>query len=243
MIPFRPCMSKRLRQRQYVLYILTVHSFCPRCCSTHWYLFSLAVFCGSTSAANSRLSSAYSWPKEQTNIIEQKQYLTRDFYFKQIRNIPGHNRVSSLKDPTVSRDDSIVVEVPSNTRPETTTTDFYNTQRLCLNVDSMSGHTVKLNLNINRIKAQPSSNQLNTNTKKHSIQLGKYKKYKIKPTIKHHPNIKNKKSKKMAKADVMFLTSEVIIEIWSWFYSSGAEYFILFSCNYTSCINADSRWI
>lgn len=31
--------------------------------------------------------------------------------------IPGHNKVSSLKEPTVSRDDSIVVALPSNILP------------------------------------------------------------------------------------------------------------------------------
>lgn len=44
---------------------LTVHSSWPRRCSTHWYLSSLAPFRGSTSAANSRFSSAYSWPERQ----------------------------------------------------------------------------------------------------------------------------------------------------------------------------------
>lgn len=32
--------------------------------------------------------------------------------------LPGHNKVSSLKAATVSRDDSIVVELPSNVLPE-----------------------------------------------------------------------------------------------------------------------------
>lgn len=32
--------------------------------------------------------------------------------------LPGHNKVSSLKEPTVSRDDSIVVALPSNILPE-----------------------------------------------------------------------------------------------------------------------------
>lgn len=45
--------------------LLTVQSFWPRCSSTHWYLFSLTVLRGSTSAANRRLSSAYSWPERQ----------------------------------------------------------------------------------------------------------------------------------------------------------------------------------
>lgn len=45
--------------------ILTVHSSWPRCRSTHWYLSSLAAFRGSTSAANSRFSSAYSWPERK----------------------------------------------------------------------------------------------------------------------------------------------------------------------------------
>lgn len=32
--------------------------------------------------------------------------------------LPGHNRVSSFKEPTVSRDDSMVVALPSNILPE-----------------------------------------------------------------------------------------------------------------------------
>lgn len=32
--------------------------------------------------------------------------------------LPGHNRVSSLREPTMSRDDSIVVALPSNILPK-----------------------------------------------------------------------------------------------------------------------------
>lgn len=42
-----------------------MQSFWPRCSSTHRYLFSLTVLRGSTSAANRRLFSAYSWPERQ----------------------------------------------------------------------------------------------------------------------------------------------------------------------------------
>lgn len=40
-------------------------------------------------------------------------------------SLPGHNRVSSLKEETVSRDDSIVVALPSNILPENRKSKFY----------------------------------------------------------------------------------------------------------------------
>lgn len=43
--------------------------------------------------------------------------------------LPGHNKVSSLKEATVSRDDSIVVALPSNILPENKK-NFYSSSSL-----------------------------------------------------------------------------------------------------------------
>lgn len=138
--------SLRLRKKEQSI-ILTVQCFWPRCSSTHWYLFSLTVLRGSTSAANRRLSSAYSWPERQpanrqkkitpipTEELETSKYtpekrpwcvvLHKSGYHTthQITKteegfLPGHNRVSSLREETVSSDNSMVVALPSNILPE-----------------------------------------------------------------------------------------------------------------------------
>lgn len=123
--------------------LLTVQSFWPRCSSTHWYLFSLTVLRGSTSAANRRLSSAYSWPERQPEnnyththrgignipihpwkrpwcvfLHKSGYHATYQITKTEKGFLPGHNRVSSLREETVSSDDSMVVALPSNILPE-----------------------------------------------------------------------------------------------------------------------------
>lgn len=134
----------RLRKEEQSV-ILTVQSFWPRCSSAHWYLFSLTVLRGSTSAANRRLSSAYSWPESQpasrqktitptpreesipihpwkrpwSVFLHKSDYHATHQITKADKGfLPGHNRVSSLREETVSSDDSMAVALPSNILPE-----------------------------------------------------------------------------------------------------------------------------
>ncbi len=50
--------------------------------------------------------------KSQTHLFDAESLTTEKIF------LPGHNRVSSLKEETVSRDESIVVALPSNILPE-----------------------------------------------------------------------------------------------------------------------------
>lgn len=77
---------------------------------------------------NKTVNKCICWPPHPHHTNTATESLTTVKIF-----VPGHNKVSSLKEATVSRDDSIVVALPSNILPETTNNNNNRFHRISAN--------------------------------------------------------------------------------------------------------------